>query len=217
MHFPGSGKAYYDYNFAQDIKIKKSDLITIISPMTPDYEEKSIMVKQLKNSGIDYVNPVDTLRMSIPQKIPFILKTLDEVTTPYALLMDGGDTCFGRDLDDEFIEKYKSLGKPVIYNSTTKRFPDIPIEPMGFFLKQKDFSFLNAGVCIGTVEDLKTVYAKAQKFRETIPSQYESEQMYIRHVRVALPDIIGVDSKNILFRAAHEKELDKEIKNGITA
>lgn len=216
MHFPGSGKAYYDYSFAQNVLIKKSDLITIISPMTPDYEQKSIMVKQLNNSGIEYINPVDTIRISIPQKIPFILKALEQVTTPYCLIMDGGDTCFGRDLDEEFIEKYKSLGKPVIYNSTTKRFPDMVIEPMGFFLKQKDYSLLNAGVCFGTVEALKTVYATAQKFREKIQSRWESEQMYIRYTRVALPDIIGVDGQNILFRAAHEKELDKEISYGIT-
>lgn len=213
MHFPGSGKVYYDYKeAASDITIEKSDLITIISPMTPDYIEDSVMVKQLRNSGIDFVNPIDVPKISIPQKIPFILKALKEVETPYCLVMDGGDTCFGgKNLDEEFIEKYKSLGKPVIYNGTTKRFPDIAIEPIGYFLTNGGFSFLNAGVCFGTTEGLIKVYEKAQELRGKIQSRWESEQMYIRHARVKLPDIIGVDSKNILFRVAHEKELDKEI------
>lgn len=211
MHFPGSGKAYYDFGFAEDIVIKKSDLITIISPMTPDYVEKSVMAKQLNNSGIEYINPIDVPKIAIPQKIPFIVRALEQVTTPYCLVLDGGDTFFGRDLDDEFIEKYKSLGKPVVYNSTTKRYPDIVIEPMGYFLRQGDFAFLNAGVCFGTTEDLLTVYETAADLRSKIENHWESEQMYIRHARVKLPHIIGVDSKNKLFRVAHEKELDKEI------
>ena len=53
------------------------------------------------------------------------------------------------DLNDDFINKYKELNKPIIYNGTPVAYPYTVIEPiqelMSIKRKQK---FLNAEVCI---------------------------------------------------------------------
>lgn len=210
LHLPGSGKNYYNnlLEDAKNIKFNIDDSITIISPMTKDYEEVSTLAYQLNSNSINWINPVTTEKMSIPTKIDFILSALYETNTEYALIMDGGDTCICKDLDMEFIEKYKKLNKPVIYNATSKRYPPVKVEPIGLFLQEKKQAFLNAGVCFGKINDLIRVYEKAKELKNQLINEYNSEQFIIRHTRVQMLDIIGVDSENVLFKTAHQGELD---------
>lgn len=209
LHLPGNGKMCYNnlLEEARDIKFKVDSSITIISPMTPDYEEVSVLAYQLNSNNIKWVNPVTEKTMSMPNKIDFILNALNECDTEYALVLDGGDTCICKDLDTDFIGRYKTLGKSVIYNATSKRYPPVKVEPIGLFLQEGKKSFLNAGVCFGNVDSLIKVYDKARQLKGNLYNEYNSEQFIIRHTRVQMLDTIGVDSDSVLFRSAHYGEL----------
>lgn len=178
--------------------------------MTPDYQEKSALAYQLDSNNINWDNPVDSAQFYMPDKIKYILNSLYKCDTYYALVMDGGDTCICKDIDNGFIEKYKSLNKDVVFNATSKRFPNVKVEPLGLFFNEGKKSFLNAGVCFGKVDALIEVYELANKLVKEIPNPYGSEQFIIRHCRVRMLDKIGVDSDCLLFRVAHSGELGME-------
>lgn len=206
LHFPGTG----DYGFENIIEDNLTrtftvhDDISIISIMNTSCWDTSPIRKQcdtnnitLYNSALNEENWDNTL------KIKYILQSLDQITTKYCLILDGRDTVISHDLDDEFLEKYKSLNSPIVYNGTPTIYPHVPIEPIQEVVKIKGKQkFLNAGVCIGEVDALKEFYTKAQEVNEKY-SDNKSEQLIIRRTRRILPELCGHDAENLIFRIIH--------------
>ncbi len=206
IHFPGSGLEEYlelaESNVTRSITI--SSKISIISIMNAACIDKSILKRQCDNNEIRIYNTAESERdWSNTLKIKHIIKCLDMISTKYALIIDGRDTVLTHDLDDGFIEKWMSFKKGVVYNGTPKAFPEAAVEPLQELLqirgKQK---FLNAGVCFGEVNILRSFYKKCEEVLRANPNT-NSEQIIVRIARQYLKDYIGIDHNNDLFRICH--------------
>ena len=108
------------------------------------------------------------------------------------------------DLNDDFINKYKELNKPIIYNGTPVAYPHTVIEPIQELMsikgKQK---FLNAGICIGEKNALIKFYSKAEELNKQKINNH-SEQYIIRTIRNLYPNLARHDSENKIFRIVHQ-------------
>lgn len=208
LHFPGNGMTYEDAKKiiadTQELEFTVSSDISIISTMTKDYWNDSILKKQCDKNGVEIINPaINESDWNNTKKIGYILEALDTIDTSYCLILDGRDVQICNNLDDSFIEKFKALGYPIIYNGTPNAYPNVVVESIQETIcikgKQK---YLNAGVCIGEREALKDFYAKAAQINVENPNNH-SEQLIIRKTRKKYPTLAGWDSDNRIFRIIH--------------
>ena len=220
LHFPGHGLG----NFMHIIDINKkrkftiSPDISIISTMNRSCWDSSPIKSQCELNNIKIHNTaLSEAEWNNTLKIDHILRCLNQISTQYALLVDGRDVVITADLDDNFIKKFKGFNKLILYNGTPAAYPKVAIEPLEELLlirgKQK---FLNAGVCFGEVEALKTFYTKCAEISATLPDN-KSEQLIVRMARQEMKDLVAIDHNNELFRICHpydtviKEEADKII------
>lgn len=209
LHFPGDGLAAYSWIMEDNLcrKFTVSKDLSIISIMNYNYWKDSPLRMQCENNGVKlYNSALDENNWANPKKIDYILKNLGEIKTKYTLILDGRDVCICNDLDDAFLEKFKSLGYPIVYNGTPVPFPDVMIEPIQETIKIKGKQkYLNAGVCIGETKELIDFYNIAKTVKEN-NSSYESitsEQYLIRLARRQAKDKVFWDTHNKIFRICH--------------
>lgn len=219
LHFPGHGLGDFlniiDDNMDRHITISSD--ISIISTMNRHCWETSPIKDQCARNNIPICNTaLEEKDWSNPLKIKHSLICLEQATTEYALLVDGRDVVIVQDLDDEFIEKFKKFNKPILYNGTPAAYPKVPIEPLEelFQIRGKQ-KFLNAGVCFGEVEALKTFYTRCAEISATLPDN-KSEQLIVRMARQEMKDLVAIDHNNELFRICHPydtviKEYDEKL------
>mgnify|MGYP001050597568 CR=1 FL=1 len=220
LHFPGHGLGDFlniiDDNMDRHITISSD--ISIISTMNRHCWDNSPIRDQCARNNIPICNTaLEEKDWSNPLKIKHSLICLEQATTEYALLVDGRDVVIVQDLDDEFIEKFKKFNKPILYNGTPAAYPKVPIEPLEelFQIRGKQ-KFLNAGVCFGEVEALKTFYTRCAEISATLPDN-KSEQLIVRMARQEMKDLVAIDHNNELFRICHpydtviKEEADKII------
>lgn len=206
LHFPGNGmlgsKEHMEENI--DRKISISDEISIISIMNKVCYDTSVLRQQCDNNQIKIINTAYDVENWINTiKIPHILQSLSLVDTRYCLILDGRDTLLVNDIDDTFIDTYKSLGAPIIYNATDVRYPKTRIEPLQDIIKIKTkHRYLNAGVCVGKTESLIDFYTKAEKILKQHPDN-DSEQYIIRLCRQQYPELANFDYDCKLFAVVH--------------
>lgn len=211
LHFPGSQKITNRpaIDKLKEYPVTCPDDITIISIMTPDLVPLSPIHYQLTKSGIAYINTVpENHKMWLNKdKAGYIVEALKEVTTPYALILDGNDTVIVDGLDD-LVYKFNGYGKDIIFNATQNRFPDIEIDQIDnidghwgvsraiFF---GPFCHLNAGVCLGKADALRWFYEEVKEAasKENIPS----EQYYVRRIFGKHQDTVFFDYDCRLFQA----------------
>lgn len=207
LHFPGTGLDGHEFIIEDNLnrKISVSDELSIISIMNYECEKHSFVKKQLDNNNIPLYNTAIYERQwNNVLKIKHILKSLEQIKTKYCLIIDGRDVVICNNLDNEFIAKYKSLEKPIIFNGTPISHPNMPIEPIQDLIKIKGKQkYLNAGVAIGETKILKIFYSKAYEISQKNPDNH-SEQMIIRMARQKNPELAGHDSENSIFRIVHE-------------
>lgn len=207
IHFPGSGSIQFqdliDENLNRDFVV--SDNISVISIMNKDCWDNSPIRKQCEFNGITIHNTALKERSwNNTLKINHILQCLNKTETEHALIIDGRDAIISANLDDEFITKFKSLEKPIIYNGTPNAYPRAAIEPLSELLEIKGKQkFLNAGVCIGEVNALKTFYTECEKINASIKGN-SSEQLIVRKARQEMKDMVGIDHDNYIFRICHQ-------------
>lgn len=207
LHFPGKGmhgnESHFYENINRDVKISPD--ISIISIMNKPYYDSSVLVAQCEHNNIRLINTgydiecwVNTL------KIPKILEALDLVDTEYCLILDGKDVILVDDLTEEFLNKYKSFNKSIVYNGTFVRFPDTRIEPIQDIIRIPYIhKFLNAGVCIGETGKLKEFYLKSYNILTSKYQDSESEQLIIRIAAQTSKDYVGVDYNFDMFASIH--------------
>ena len=123
LHFPGTGMDFEDSrHIITDtllLKFKVSEDIGIISVMDKPCWEHSILRKQCETNGVEILNPaIDEKSWNNTKKIDYILEALQQTKKQYCLILDGRDVQICADLDSEFIEKFKSFGRPIVYNGT---------------------------------------------------------------------------------------------------
>lgn len=219
LHFPGTGIEGHEYIIERELDrtIKISDNLSIVSIMEQKCWETSPLKIQCENNKIPIFNPaLNETSWNNTLKIKYILQSLNEITTDYVLILDGRDTLIVNHLNDHFIQKYKQLNKPIIYNGTPVAYPKISIETLQELIQLKGKQkFLNAGVCIGERNALIDFYMKAEKINEQYPEN-QSEQYIIRLTRHFHPELAGHDEQNKLFRIIHQYDtLVKENKNTV--
>ncbi|NDO50755.1 hypothetical protein FMM75_15605 [Lachnospiraceae bacterium MD335] len=219
LHFPGHGLKDFmhiiDDNIDREIVV--GDDISIISTMNQHCWEGSPVREQCEKNHIPIYNTaLEEVEWSNPLKIKHAMICLNKVATKYALILDGRDVVLVRDMADEFIEKFKKFGKPILYNGTPVAFPKEPVEPLAelFQIRGKQ-KFLNAGVCFGEVEALKTFYARCAEISAKLPDN-KSEQLIVRMARQEMKDLVAIDHNNELFRICHPydtviKEYDEKL------
>ena len=186
------------------LKFKVSENIGIISVMDKPCWEHSILRKQCENNDIKILNPaINEKNWNNTKKIDYILKAIQNTKKQYYLILDGRDVQICANLDEEFIEKFKNFGKPIVYNGTPNAYPPVVIESVQEIIdikgKQK---YLNAGVCIGKREALIEFYEKAADINRQNPNNH-SEQLIIRMARKKHPELATHDSNNDIFRIVH--------------
>ena len=216
LHFPGDGMEKYGNKiakFEENRNFTISKDLSIISIMTADFWEDSPVRKQCDYNGVHIYNTgydVKPEEWSNTMKIELILEALEQIETEYVIICDGRDVAIVNDLDDKFLDKVKRQKYPVMYNSTIFRFPDVAVENVFDILSQPgEFKHFNAGVCVGTVKQLKYFYNLCKKYNKQIKNNF-SEQLVLRTAR-AMGDnykTIGIDSLSQLFRTVHSRDND---------
>lgn len=209
-HFPGSGiklgQSIIDENINRSISIDSR--ISIITPTTRECGLTSGLIKELEYNSINYINTAENETVWLnTKKIKYILESLEKVRTEYALILDGRDTIILNDLDEEFIEKFKSLKFDIIYNATTVQFPrNLVIEPLKQLMKiPYPRKYLNAGVCFGKVDSLKKMYNTCEEILLNTKNK-TLEQPIVRMARQKHLDICGIDHECDLFVATHDHD-----------
>ncbi len=162
-HFPGKGKALLP--IVQDFpKVKVDDRIQIVTFCTPNLD-KPILIKQLEESGINYLNPVADYKGEWNMLLKMDTFKDLKIDKPYTLLIDSVDTVLLRDLP-----VLKTYGK-ILYNSSSclhpKKDEETPVNGRYF----------NAGICFGPTELMQSIYSEASKISH---EEATSEQHHLR-------------------------------------
>lgn len=189
LHFPGKQKIKMKdvIDEFKEFQVSLPSNLTIISVITPDYISTSPLHYQLSKSNIKYINPVpENFKMWINKDKPnYVCQALKKVKTEYCLVLDGNDVVIVDQLDD-IIRKFEGYGKDIIFNATSNRFPDLPVDSidgLNDIERPKlfgPFCYLNAGCCIGRTKALKKFYKEVAI--DCNISSVPSEQYHIRKV-----------------------------------
>lgn len=209
LHFPGRQKEVNKEAIEQlkELEISKPDDISIVSIMTPDVVQTSPLHYQLTKNGIDYYNSVpEDHKMWINKHKPsYVIEALLKVTTPYTLVTDGNDVVLVGDLD-LLIEPFLGYEKQIIFNATSNRFPNMPIDYIPYVddydcreILFGPFCYLNAGVCFGYTEALIEFYKLVKELTdmENVPS----EQYYVRKAFHSTQNSVFFDYDCRMFQA----------------
>ncbi len=218
LHFPGSGLMKNEKHILENIgrKFSISDKVSIVSVMNKACYETSMLREQCDNNRVPIINTAyDVEEWTNTVKIPKILEALKQVSTQYCLILDGRDVLVSNDLENEFIDKYKSFNTPIIYNATYVRHPKTCVETLQDIIHiQSKHKYLNAGVCMGETEALRNFYTKVLEISKQYPDN-DSEQLIVRIARKKYPELAGYDYNNRLFAAVHYCEnVFTETENG---
>lgn len=201
-HFQGNAvKKHLDvFEGLLQNKVRISPRVSVITVFTD--KEKAVGSLQLEASCQAYVNAYnaeeENKAWSNPDKIKYYIDTLEKTTTEYALLMDGYDVVFIKDIDEEFIEAFNKMGKRIIYNATKNNYPRITLNDE---YSNNEYKYLNAGLVFGYTRDLLSFYKKVYELTKDkkIMNPWKSEQLYIR---LAAKDDknVGIDSECRIFQ-----------------
>lgn len=207
LHLPGDHYIEAFQQLQNDNKeriIHKSNNITVISIMTRDCWEKSLVREQCEFNNIEIINPgIDEKKWNNALKINYILEALEQVTTEYAIILDGKDVCICNDLDDTLLQKIDPY--KVTYNGDPFQYPKIDIEGPEYKNKLKNVvnKYLNAGVCIGKISQLKRIYNLAYQKKQVFLDN-NSEQFLIRKVFKQRPELFDIDYQGKIFGIVHK-------------
>lgn len=191
-----------------DHNIKMNDDISVISVMNEPCLKDSPIRIQLEYNNIPLYNSAkDVKEWDNTLKFKYILECLSQVNTKYCLITDGRDAFITGNFDDEFMSKWHSFGKKIVYNATTAPYPKVVIEPHDEIRAiDSKAPYLNAGVCFGETKALIEFYTYCEKLNQEHPDNH-SEQFIVRLARLDFKELVGVDYNSRLFRVGHDYDL----------
>ena len=206
LHLPGNGKENLNYLFDDSPKVSIADNITLITIATDNILSKCPLIDQLDHSEAKYINAAkyqeNEKEWEAKDKLDLICKSLEDVTTPYVMLMDANDSILLKDLDADFIERWKRYECDMLYNASDKLYPNLFCTDMECYTPFTHH-YLNAGVGFGLTEYAKSIYQTAlleSKSNNFAP--YNSEQYYVR-IAWLTHDRIKIDDGEHLFLLSH--------------
>ena len=208
LHFPGQGKeVYHDLikYIAENQKIILPDNVSIVSPITSDIAATAPIHVQCEKSGVKYINSdiVDDQPWTLRGKPAHICNALEKVETEYCLVLDGNDVVFCGDASD-ILDKYKYYGRDIIFTTNTQAFPRVKVETIDGYSDDEDrrtlwgqCCFINAGMCIGKTESLKTFYKELNELIQSTNIPYE--QWHVRKMWDMHQDTVFIDYRCKMF------------------
>lgn len=152
-------------------KINKD--ISVIS--INNYTQTPLLFQQ----NIDIINPKDDFT-KITDKIDCFAATLATITTEYCLLLDSVDSLILKDIDETFIENFKSLNCDIIFGW------DINIHPHFILKKDEITKHLCGGLVFGKTSKLLELYQTCSTIKKELynPKSFidheTSEQFWLR-------------------------------------
>lgn len=153
--------------------ITNNDKVTIVTSFTD--KDKAILINQLEESSIDYINAAENVETFIKAYKPtYYYNALKNVNTEYVLILDSYDSIIN-DLNgiQDLIESYN---KKVIYGSWNTHFPtyfDVDFNVP----EDNDKKYLNSGVVIGKTSDLKEFYNELSTY---IQDNYQNSTHWLK-------------------------------------
>lgn len=209
LHLPGRGKKKLGTFLDRWEQVSVNKDVTVVTIATPDVIDNCVLIKQLKESNIQFINGSDYVELyhqwKKVDKLPMMCAALERVTTPYVLIMDANDAIITNNIDEEFIEKWKEFDSPLVYNSSEYLYPKIFPHPKEVYYDAFLYSqhYLNAGVAFGETWFAKKFYEEA--FSQSNRSEYlpfDSEQYYVRIAWVKFNEM-KLDIHSKLFLLSH--------------
>ncbi|MDE7264618.1 MAG: hypothetical protein K2N64_08160 [Anaeroplasmataceae bacterium] len=202
-HFQGNAIKHFldiveEYSSNQ---ITISPRVGVITTFTD--KNQAITALQLELSNMPYVNacPEGKTEWTNIDKIKCYVDALEKSTNEYSLLVDGYDVLFFKNIDDEFISKFESMGKKIMFNATKNNHPNVSIDVVENRDELGEFKYLNAGVVFGKTEDLLEFYKEVLEMtsRKDIMNPWRSEQLYVRMTANG-KEYVGFDYNCLLFQ-----------------
>lgn len=184
----------------KDLELSLSPYISIVSIMNESCYENSTLVYQCQKNNIEIYNDnslYKTTEWNNLMKIQGILNIIDSINTEYILFLDGKDTVILKDIDESFIEKFKTFNADIVFNYHSFPFPKC--------VEGEKLHYINAGVCFGRKDALKKFYTECWRrcqegdvYISKVTGKI-SEQYCVCKVATYIDLHIDVDKKGILF------------------
>lgn len=145
--------------------------------------EKAILVNQLEENNIGYINAADGVENFIKAYKPvYYYNVLKGVKTEYVLIIDSYDSVINRLKGiEDLLEPY---GKNVIYGAWHFHFPASIDVDFGV-PEDNELKYLNSGTLFGKTKDVKAFYKALSEYIEanynTDDSQFKNMEQYWIH------------------------------------
>lgn len=202
-HFQGNAMKNYT-DIVEEFSSKAVSITPRISVITAfNKKENAIAALQLELSSASYTNACTNFEKewNNVDKIGYYVEELSKTTSEYTLLVDANDVIFFKNLDDDFIQKFESMNKKIIFNATKNNHPNFELDKVENRDALGEFKYLNAGVVFGRTEDLLAFYKEAleNSKRKDIMNPWKSEQLFIRMTANG-KEYVGFDYQCVLFQ-----------------
>jgi hypothetical protein len=187
------------------IKNADSDRIQIITAATSYNIKDMILIKQLEDNNIPYINkvPTDLTRRDWYnlKKIPIILESLKETNKEYSLFLDARDVVIVKDLD-LLVESFLMKKKKIIFNACVNNFPpDCHYDDFMDRSVMGAYKYCNSGVFMGKTVDLIPYFEYLNSIKDNIPNPMRDDQLIVRYALEQFKDDVGYDYECDLFQA----------------
>lgn len=193
--------------FVLNVPIKNADSerIQIITAATSDNIDNMILIKQLEDNHIPYINKIPTnlnhRYWHNVEKIPLILESLKETDKEYSLFLDARDVVIVKDLD-QLVESFLIKKKKIMFNACVNNFPhDCHADDFLDRSVMGMYKYLNSGVFIGKTTDLIPYFEYLNNIKDKIPNPMNDDQFVVRYTLEQFKDDVGYDYECDLFQA----------------
>lgn len=202
-HFPGKAKKLQnkvELHMANK-EIKVNENITVISAVNKPYLLNSFLPTQANLHISEDAISVEEGKWDMTKKVDYILEVLYRTKTKYSVILDCSDVVITKDLDETFLNKFEELGFDVLYNASGKLFPIKNCLGDKYIKGGEQFTYLNAGCCIGYTDKLIEWYEHCREVRDQHP--FNVDEQFVIRTALSPNYNIGIDGSTELFYVCH--------------
>ena len=221
-HFQGYCHVAYTAVIAEMKKtpIKIPDDVTVVT--MANAPDNCLLIKQLKANKMPFLNHAEPGGdWKNTMKPGYIRKSLDEVRTEYALILDAGDVLLTGDLTD-IVARFKAYtfdGIPgstaakalkMLFGASKNNHPNMLIDKVYGRDYRGEFRYLNAGTAFGYTDYCKAFYKEVDRliWEDELKAPNHSEQFFVRHVFKDRMDAVDFDYKCDIFQTFGKTEAE---------